>query len=69
VKLSLSAGIAVLIERVKRRRELAALSASVTTYYDSMSDEEKREECAWGELGQEGLAAFEADEPTDPTLD
>ena len=32
-------------------------AAAVTAYYDSLSAEELREEAAWGELGEAGLAA------------
>ena len=33
------------------------LDKNVTAYYDSLSAEELREEAAWGELGEAGLAA------------
>ena len=31
-------------------------AAGVTEYYDSLSAEELREEAAWGEVGEAGLA-------------
>ena len=47
---SLSALVESIIAREKRHLELSQLSAQVSAYYDSLSDAERREDAAWGEL-------------------
>ena len=58
---SLSATLDDMIEGVMRARALDALNANVAAYYDSLSPTEMQEETAWGEVGAEGLAAFESE--------
>lgn len=58
---SLSATLDRMIEGVMRARALDALNANVAAYYDSLSPTEMQEETAWGEVGAEGLAAFESE--------
>jgi hypothetical protein len=58
---SLSALVEVIVENLKRSRELAELEASVTAYYNANSEKEMQEESAWGELGAASLAAFESE--------
>ena len=59
--MSLSATLDTMIEGVMRARALDALNASVSAYYDSLSPAETQEESAWGDVGAEGLAAFESE--------
>ena len=59
---SLSALVDRIVEKVKRDYELASLNASVNAYYNSLSEAERREEAAWGEVGAAGLEALEAEE-------
>lgn len=56
---SLSALMEKIIAREKRRLELSQLSAQVSAYYDSLPDAERREDAAWGELGESELAHIE----------
>ena len=58
----LSAVVEKMIENLKHTRELMRLSAEVTAYYDSLSDASLREQSAWGEIGEVGLAALTAEE-------
>ncbi len=53
---SLSALVEEMITDLQRREEREALDRSVTAYYDSLSAEQVRDEAAWGELGESGLA-------------
>ena len=43
----------------------AALEANVTAYYDSLSEEERQEQRAWGELAEQSLALREDEAPYD----
>ena len=63
---SLSAALDKLIDDVMRARALQALNASVTSYYDSLSPAHMQEESAWGDVGAEGLAAFESESNPKP---
>ncbi len=56
---SLSALAEKIIAREKRHLELSHLSARVSAYYDSRPDAERREDAAWGELGETELAHIE----------
>lgn len=58
---SLSATLDRMIAGVMRARALDALNANVSAYYDSLSPTELQEESAWGDVGAEGLAAFESE--------
>jgi hypothetical protein len=53
---SFSALVESIIAREKRQVELQHLSAQVTAYYDSLPEGERREDAAWGELGETELA-------------
>lgn len=53
---SLSSLVESIIAREKRHLELSQLSAQVSAYYDSLSDAERRDAAAWGELGESELA-------------
>ena len=53
---SLSALVEDIITDLQRRQEREELDRSITAYYDSLSAEQLREEAAWGELGESGLA-------------
>jgi len=66
---SLSASVENMIEKTRRARELADLDASVSAYYNSLSEAEMREESAWAEAGVAGLATFESEtERTSPEV-
>ncbi len=54
---AVSALVEAMVAEFRRAREMNRLSADVKAYYDSLSDEESREESAWGELGDSGLGA------------
>jgi len=53
---SLSALLESIVAREKERLELRQLSAQVSVYYDSRSEDERREDAAWGALGELELA-------------
>jgi len=52
---SLSALLEAIIAREKERLELRQLSGQVSAYYDSLSEDERREDAAWGALGESEL--------------
>ena len=58
---SLSALVESMIEKARHARDLADLDASVTAYYNSLSEAEVQEQAAWGEIGAAGLAALESE--------
>lgn len=41
-----------LIEDAKARRQLEEYEKAVTAYYDNLTDEERKEQRAWGELAR-----------------
>lgn len=47
---STSALLEELIRRVRETREMERISASITSYYDSLSDEQVAEDRAWGQF-------------------
>jgi hypothetical protein len=54
-----------LLREKTRERELAALEANVSAYYDSLPDEEMEEDKIWGELAGMHLALQEDEVPYD----
>jgi uncharacterized protein YigA (DUF484 family) len=50
-----------MIENSRREKELAQLNASISSFYDSLSDAALQEQAAWGEAGEAGLVAFESE--------
>jgi hypothetical protein len=52
---SQSAVLDELLQEKDRERQLAALEAATTAYYDSLSDAEVEENRAWGELAEQSL--------------
>jgi hypothetical protein len=63
-----SAVLDELLREKDRERQLAALEAATTAYYDSLSDEEVEEDKVWGEFAGMSLALKEDeasyDQPT-----
>src|SRR5450755_1605504 len=63
-----SAVLDELLQEKDRERQLAALEAATTAYYDSLSDEEVEQDKIWGEFGGMSLALKEVevfyDQPT-----
>lgn len=49
---SISAVLEELIRQQQQAREMERVSASVTSYYDSLSDEEREENRAWGAFAE-----------------
>ncbi len=49
---SLSAVLEEIIRRHQERKEMERVSASITRYYDSISDEERAENLAWAEVAE-----------------
>jgi hypothetical protein len=45
--------------------EMEQLNAKVSTYYDSLSDAQVRDDAAWGQFGESALAGteIESDQP------
>jgi hypothetical protein len=56
---SQSSALDELLREKTRERQLAALEANVTAYYDSLSDEEVEEDRAWGEFAGSHLVLSE----------
>jgi hypothetical protein len=56
---SQSAVLDELLQGKKREEQRASLETNVAAYYDSLSDEERREEQAWGELAEQSLVLKE----------
>ena len=56
---STSAVLEELIRQQRQAAEMERISAAVTRYYDSLSDEEQAEDRAWGEFA---LSQFPRDE-------
>ena len=56
---SMSACIEDLISAYKRNREREQLNAQTVAYYDGISQEERRDNVAWGELGEREMASSE----------
>jgi hypothetical protein len=58
-----SPSISALFERIigdlKRKREIEQFNKRVAAYYDSLSDTERREDTAWGQLGESALVDVE----------
>jgi hypothetical protein len=49
---SLSALVEAMVADFRRARAMHRLSADVNAHYDSLSEEESREDSAWGEFGE-----------------
>ena len=49
---SVSSVLDELIRQQQQAKEMERISASITHYYDSLSDEEVAEERAWGEFAE-----------------
>jgi hypothetical protein len=49
---SASAALEELLKERRQQREMAEFAASVTRYYDSLSDEEIEEERLWGQFAE-----------------
>jgi len=47
-----SEALDALIQEQKRQAEKARIGAAITAYYDSLSDEEREENRAWGEFAE-----------------
>ena len=49
---SVSAVLDELIAQHRRRQEASRISASITNYYDSMTEDEMAEESLWGQFAE-----------------
>ena len=49
---SASAALEELLKEKRQQREMAEVAASVTRYYDSLSDDEVQEEKLWGQFAE-----------------
>jgi hypothetical protein len=49
---SISSVLEELIRQEQSAREMERISASVTSYYDSITDEEREENRAWGQFSE-----------------
>ena len=56
---SVSACVEQIIAVSKQTSEAARLNAQILAYYDSLSEQERREEAAWGEFAESELARAE----------
>ena len=54
---SASATLETLLKEMRNRREMARMSASISSYYDSLSQEEKREQQLWGQFSESQFPA------------
>jgi len=59
--LHVSTAMENMIENSRRARELKLLNASISSFYDSLPEAAMQEQAAWGEIGTEGLMAFESE--------
>lgn len=57
---SISACVEQMIATSRRISETERLSVQTVAYYDSLSEQERREEAAWGELAENELAKAES---------
>jgi hypothetical protein len=57
---SISAALERILTERKRQRKRQEIRAGMTAYYNSLSEEEQREDIHWGKLGEDGLAATDA---------
>ena len=57
---SISACVEQMIAASRRIAETERLNAQTVAYYDSLSDQERREETAWGEFAESELAKAES---------
>lgn len=48
-----------LLEEVRQRQEMEAIEQATTAYYDSLTEEEMKEDAVWAEFGSEALGATE----------
>lgn len=48
-----------ILEAARQQQEMEAIKQATIAYYDSLTDEEMKEDAAWGELGSEALRAIE----------
>ena len=62
---SQSAVLDELLLTKQREQQLAVIEANITAYYDNLSDEEREEERAWGELAEQSLALKDNEVPYD----
>lgn len=49
---SLSAVLEEIVRRQQEEKEMERISASITRYYDSISDEERAENLAWAQFAE-----------------
>ena len=49
---STSAVLETLLKEVRDRRKLARMSASISSYYDSLSQEDKKDQQLWGAFSE-----------------
>ena len=56
---SISAVLEELIRQQQQAKEMDRISAAVTRYYDSLTDEEREENRAWGEFAESQFPAEE----------
>ncbi len=56
---SVSACVEQIIAVSRQTSEAARLNAQILAYYDSLSEQERREEAAWGEFAESELARAE----------
>lgn len=56
---SLSSLLEEIIAQFRRAQQMRKLSASVTAYYDSLSEDERHEESGWAEFAESELARTE----------
>lgn len=55
---SVTAALEELVRSWQIQREKERIAAETTAYYDSLTDEEVKEEAEWGKMGEYGLAAL-----------
>lgn len=57
---SVSACVEQIISRSRQTSEVERLNAQTLAYYDSLSEQERREEAAWGEFAESELTRAES---------
>jgi hypothetical protein len=62
---SVSAVLEELVLEARRQEQLKELEASMTAYYDSLTDEEQAEDRAWAALGAREAMARDFGEPVE----
>jgi hypothetical protein len=49
---SASSALEELLKEARRQKEMAKVAASISSYYDSLSDEEVKEQKLWGQFAE-----------------